>query len=117
MIAKLRLGQRQPQPQRARPAARVRCEKDNWAFDPRYTNGKCPICGWRPEGVAAVPRWLAVVNRADWELVGLFALVDVLFLLGMIVAHAAGLVTGHGTVGFPSSSHPGGGVASGARLP
>ena len=115
MIARLRLG-RMPRLQPAGRPARVHCEKDDWTFDPRYTNGKCPICGWQPEGAPSVPRWLALVNRADWEMVGLFALVDLLFLMGLVVAHAAGLITGHGSVGLPSS-HPVGGVASGARLP
>ena len=40
----------------------------------------------------SAPRWLAVVNRLDWEMLGLFLLVDVLVLLGLIVAHAARLV-------------------------
>ncbi|HVH63179.1 MAG TPA: hypothetical protein VNA65_06220 [Candidatus Dormibacteraeota bacterium] len=95
----------------------MRCETDDWAFDPRYTNGKCPICGWAPEGVPTAPRWLALSNRVDWQMVGLFMLVDVLFFLALIVAHAVGLITGHPTLGVPSS-HPGGGVvASSARLP
>ena len=114
MIARLRLGSL-PRPKRAAPPARVHCDKDDWTFDPRYTNGRCPICGWQPEGVATVPRWLALVNRADWEMVGLFALVDVLFLIGLVVAHSAGLITGHGAVGLPSSHPPGGVVASSAR--
>lgn len=117
MIARLRLSQLpRIQPVRKR-SARVRCETDDWTFDPRYTNGKCPICGWAPEGVPTAPRWLAVSNRVDWQMVGLFMLVDVLFMLGLIVAHSVGLITGHPILGVPSS-HPGGAVvASSARLP
>ena len=39
--------------------------------------------------------WLAMVNRMDWQMIGLCLLVDVLFLLGLIVAHAAGLLPTH----------------------
>jgi hypothetical protein len=71
---------------------RARCEADDWSFDPRYTQGRCPICGWAPEGAPDAPRWLALVNRMDWQMIGLWALVDVLVLLGLIVAHATGLL-------------------------
>ncbi|TMD35282.1 MAG: hypothetical protein E6I81_08765 [Chloroflexi bacterium] len=68
------------------------CEADRWKFDPRYTQGRCPICGWKPEGAPNAPRWLAIANRLDWEMLGLFLLADVLVLLGLIVAHAAGIL-------------------------
>lgn len=116
MIARLRLGQLPQFQPRVRRPTRAQCERDDWTFDPRYTKGKCPICGWEPQGVPTAPRWLALVNRADWDMIGLFALVDLLFLMGLVVAHAAGLITGHSSLGLPSS-HPGGGVASSARLP
>jgi hypothetical protein len=78
---------------RTRPAnALAYCELDRWSFDPRYTQGRCPICGWAPEGAPAYPRWLMIANRIDWELLGLFLLVDVLVLLGLVVARAAGLI-------------------------
>ena len=73
-------------------STRVRCETDNWTFDPRYTMGRCPICGWMPEGAPNAPRWLALANRLDWEMLGLFALADLLVLLGLIVARGAGLL-------------------------
>ena len=68
------------------------CDTDGWSFDPRYTQGRCPICGWTPEGAPDAPRWLALANGLDWQMVGLWALVDVLVLLGLIVAHGAGLL-------------------------
>lgn len=68
------------------------CEADNWKFDPRYTQGKCPICGWAPEGAPTAPRWLKLANRMDWEMFGLFMFFDLLVLLGLIVAQAAGLL-------------------------
>jgi hypothetical protein len=89
VIAGLRL----PRIHRAeRRPSRALCQTDRWSFDPRYTQGRCPICGWEPEGAPNAPRWLALANRLDWDMVGLFLLTDVLFLLGLIVAHAAGLL-------------------------
>ncbi len=77
---------------RSRPTgARGYCELDRWSFDPRYTQGRCPICGWAPDGVPTYPRWMVLANRVDWELAGLLLLVDVLVLLGLVVARAAGL--------------------------
>lgn len=115
MIARLRLPRLHVP---ARRQVRVKCEADDWYFDPRYTQGACPICGWQPEGAPAAPAWLRLVNRVDWDMVGLFALVDILFLLGLVMAHAAGLISGHhpGSVGVPSSHGGSGvGVASAAR--
>ena len=75
----------------SRPPARLRCEQDDWSFDPRYTNGRCPICGWTLEGAPTAPGWLAAVNRVDWQTVMLVGLVDLLVLLSLIVSRAAGL--------------------------
>ncbi len=83
MIAKVRL--------LGRPV-RAYCEADRWSFDPRYTQGRCPICGWAPEGVPNAPGWLALANRVDWDIVGLFLLTDLLVLIGLIVAREAGIL-------------------------
>lgn len=93
-------------------SARAYCEADRWSFDPRYTQGRCPICGWQPQGVASAPAWLAIANRLDWEMLGLFLFADVLVLLGLVVANATGLMPHHAGLGVPSMP---GGVASGAR--
>jgi hypothetical protein len=74
-------------------SARVRCDADAWSFDPRYTQGRCPICGWEPEGAPRAPRWLAFANRMDWQMIGLWALLDTLVVLGLVVAHATGLLS------------------------
>ena len=76
----------------ARPAVRAYCERDKWSFDPRYTQGRCPICSWAPEGAPAMPAWMAMVQRIDWELFGLLLLADLLFFLGLVVARGAGLI-------------------------
>jgi len=68
------------------------CEQDKWQFDPRYTQGQCPICGWAPAGAPSAPRWLALANRVDWELLALFLFADALIVLGLVVAHGAGLL-------------------------
>lgn len=95
-----------------RRPVRAYCEADRWSFDPRYTQGLCPICGWAPTGVPNAPRWLALVNRVDWEMLGLFFLVDVLVLLGLIVAHAAGLTPANISAVGPHA----GAAASAARI-
>ena len=97
-----------------RRSTRVHCPTDDWTFDPRYTQGRCPICGWAPEGVASAPRWLAVVNRLDWDMLGLLLLADVLVLLGLIVAHAAGIIPIHVVASAPPTG--GTAAASSARL-
>ena len=71
---------------------RAYCQADSWEFDPRYTQGRCPICGWAPEGAPSAPRWLRLANRIDWEMFGLFILFDLLVGAGLVVAHAAGML-------------------------
>jgi hypothetical protein len=95
--------------------ARAYCEADKWSFDPRYTQGRCPICGWQPEGAAAAPAWLALANRLDWEMLGLLLFADVLVLLGLVVANAAGLIPHSAGLGVPPSHLPGSVLASSAR--
>jgi hypothetical protein len=74
---------------------RLHCPIDDWDFDARYTEGACPICGWRPEGLAyAAPLWMRVFRALDWELVGLLVMVLLLVLLGILVERAAGLTPG-----------------------
>jgi hypothetical protein len=73
-------------------AGRAYCELDRWSFDPRYTQGRCPICGWAPGGARAYPRWMVLANRIDWELAGLLLLVDLLVIAGLVVAREAGLL-------------------------
>ena len=67
------------------------CELDRWSFDPRYTDGRCPICGWQPEGAPSAPAWLTIARRVEWELLGLLVLLVVLVVLGVVVARAAGI--------------------------
>lgn len=100
-----------------RRQVRAYCEADRWSFDPRYTQGRCPICGWEPAGVPSAPAWMALANRLDWEMLGLFFLVDLLVLLGLIVAHAAGLIPANfSAAAFPPPGAAASGAATAARL-
>lgn len=71
--------------------ALVHCGVDDWDFDPRYTDGACPICGAAAEDVAALPRWLRVSRRVPWDVVGLLALFFVCVVLGKLALQAAGM--------------------------
>jgi len=71
-------------------AKKAHCEVDDWDFDPRLTDGVCPICGWRPELAAvAQPHWIASVERVPWDLVLLFVVFVGLTVMGVIVGLAA----------------------------
>jgi len=75
---------------RKRRPARAFCELDGWSFDPRYTEGRCPICGWVAPGAPEAPLWLTLARRFEWELAGLVVLVAVLAFIAVTVIHAAG---------------------------
>lgn len=91
-----------------RESNRAYCELDKWSFDPRYTNGRCPICGWAPAGAPTAPVWLMVARKVDWQLFGLFALAILLVVLGLMVAQASGF-------SLPSAHSLPNSIASGAR--
>jgi hypothetical protein len=74
---------------RRRPP-RAFCELDGWSFDPRYTEGRCPICGWVAPGAPEAPWWLVLARRFEWEIAGLVVLMAVLALTAIAVVHAAG---------------------------
>ena len=62
------------------------CPVDDWDFAPRYTDGVCPICGWRPPGAHVEP---PLVARIDWfwPSVGFLAVVSVAMAIAVIVAY------------------------------
>jgi hypothetical protein len=74
-----------------RKVSRLHCEVDDWDFDPRYTAGECPICGWRPNAgpAKALPAWRKRLDQVPWDLIGLGMLFVVLVTLGVFVAMAA----------------------------
>ena len=67
------------------PEKRAWCPVDDWAFSPRYTDGVCPLCGWRPEGTRAEAPWLATI---DWFWPAVGALLVVSVLMGVLVVIA-----------------------------
>ena len=74
-----------------RPAThRAFCELDGWSFDPRYTEGRCPICGWVAPGAPDAPLWLLLARRFEWEMAGLLMLLAILVVIALAVVHAAG---------------------------
>ena len=75
---------------RKRQHAGAFCELDSWSFDPRYTGGRCPICGWVAPGAPDAPLWLTLARRFEWELAALVALMAVLALVAVGVMHTAG---------------------------
>jgi hypothetical protein len=103
VISSLRL------PRIRRQPSRYFCELDRWSFDARYTNGRCPICGWAPAGAPTAPGWLMTGRRMDWQVFGLLALAIILLLVGLIVAQSVGFT-------LPTAQgHLPGTIASGAR--
>jgi hypothetical protein len=66
-------------------AVQVHCEFDDWDFAPRFTDGACPLCGWRPEGIVEEP---SLVERMDWFMVMLAAVVIASIVMGILVLHA-----------------------------
>jgi hypothetical protein len=58
------------------------CPNDDWDFDPRYTDGVCPLDGWRPPG----PKVEAPVSaRVDWFWPSVGLLVVMSLLMGILV--------------------------------
>ena len=98
---------------RRRPRQTAYCELDDWTFDPRYTEGRCPICGWVAPNAPNAPTWLILARRFEWQLGGLLALLVVLTLLAVAVMHAAGYRLPW--FGAPVHAAPVSGVASHAR--
>jgi hypothetical protein len=68
------------------PVERVRCPTDDWEFAPRYTEGVCPLCGWRPPGRPVVAPLAA---RFDWfwPTVAILAIVSVVMAVLVISAY------------------------------
>lgn len=97
-----------------RKSVRAYCDLDSWSFDPRYTDGKCPICGWVAPGAPTAPLWLVLARRFEWEMAGLVALMAVLAVLALGVIHAAGYRVPW--PGVPARAGVPAGVASPARV-
>ncbi|MBV9284869.1 MAG: hypothetical protein JO176_09650 [Acidimicrobiia bacterium] len=66
------------------PDVRVTCPNDGWTFAPRYTDGRCPIDGWKAPVDVAPPRFAQI----DWFWPALIAMAVVSILMGVLVVLA-----------------------------
>lgn len=66
----------------------LHCAVDNWDFDPRFTDGVCPICGWGP-GPKPPTSFEVLIRQVPWDYVLLAFLAIVLVVIGVIVGRAA----------------------------
>jgi hypothetical protein len=64
---------------------RVHCDFDDWDFAPQFTDGVCPLCGWRPED-NVFDRPLS--QQVDWFMVMLVVVVLASILMGILVLRA-----------------------------
>ncbi|HZU73996.1 MAG TPA: hypothetical protein VE990_14610 [Acidimicrobiales bacterium] len=62
----------------------VHCPVDDWGFRPYYSDGRCPLCGYIPEGEIRTLTRQAV--DWFWPAVGLTALMSV--IMGVLVVLA-----------------------------
>ena len=68
------------------PDDEVTCPVDDLPFRPYYSDGVCPICGWKPDGYAVATPW---THRADWALVAFVALVVASVVMATVVIRLA----------------------------
>jgi len=57
------------------------CPVDDWAFTPRYTEGRCPLCGWEAPGTGE----LAARTGRDWFWPAIVVLLVVSVVMGILV--------------------------------
>lgn len=66
------------------PDERVTCPNDGWSFAPRYTDGRCPLCGWAADVDVTPPRFAQI----DWFWPAMAAMGVVSVLMGILVVLA-----------------------------
>ena len=62
------------------------CPVDSWAFRPRYTDGRCPLCGWEPPGTVVRLPLSRRVDTFGWTTIAL-GLVSVLMLVVVLLVY------------------------------
>ena len=72
---------------RRQETARVVCPIDNWPFAPKFTNGVCPLCGYKPEGVEFHAPFAA---RIDWFWPSMAFMLAASIAMGVLVILAYG---------------------------
>ena len=71
---------------RADAKARAICPVDSWAFTPLYSNGACPLCGWKPDAYVYKPPLLTPYERY-WGALGGIVAVSVVMAIFVIYAY------------------------------
>ncbi|HEV7677968.1 MAG TPA: hypothetical protein VGQ42_05335 [Candidatus Dormibacteraeota bacterium] len=74
---------------RADRRARAVCPVDSWAFAPAYTDGRCPLCGWAPQGYVYSPPLLTPYDRY-WAAMAGIAAISVIMLIAVVIAFSRG---------------------------
>jgi hypothetical protein len=61
--------------------ARAICPVDSWPFRPRYTEGRCPLCGWEPPGTVVRLPLSRRIDTFGWMVMWLLAVSVVMAVL------------------------------------
>jgi hypothetical protein len=69
---------------RANARAKAICPVDSRAFTPLYTNGECPLCGWKPDAYTYRAPLFAPYDRYWGALGGIVALSAVMAIVVVI---------------------------------
>lgn len=70
---------------RADAHAHAICPVDALEFTPLYTEGRCPLCGWIPEGYVYARSPLSRYERY-WGAMGAIAVISLVMLLVVVFA-------------------------------
>ncbi|HAM01676.1 MAG TPA: hypothetical protein DCQ30_05540 [Acidimicrobiaceae bacterium] len=67
------------------PNTLAHCPNDDWDFAPYFTDGKCPLDGWRPAGHVPTP----MARRIDWfwPLAGATTAVSIVMAVLVVMAY------------------------------
>ncbi len=68
---------------------RVVCPADDLEFTPIYTEGVCPLCGWKPEDLE-VELPLAIRLDRFWLAVAIWGAASILMLVLVVIAYTRG---------------------------
>jgi hypothetical protein len=71
---------------RADVRARAICPVDSWTFTPLYSDGRCPLCGWKPDGYVYTPPPLTPYERY-WGALGGIVATSVAMCIVVVLAY------------------------------
>lgn len=70
---------------RRAPEEMAHCPVDGWDYPPRYTDGVCPLCGRKPEGIEVRAPWAAHI---DWFWPAIAGMTFTSLVMGALVVTA-----------------------------